>query len=249
MPIEQIDILAANVRDRSIVLEQLPLTFLLVDRGCQAIKCLRQEKILTLISRWDLVDMGDGELLRRVINAKPGMPTIAFIESGNREQEVAARALGVKLVLPEDIDDGQFHRVICELLGLKEIAAIKARCGTGQNEIINREENALLHLSGYHSFTPSWVCQSASDRPVARPGRRQARRIAAVMDIDRLHLREGNLSSRRDAIIESDFSYSTFYSTLTPSWVCQSASDHPSVRPSRQTRQRPIAAIDKDFEK
>ncbi len=181
MRIEQIDILAAGIRDRSNVLEQLPLRFLLVDMANQAIKCLRQEKILTLISRWDLVDMDGGELLRRVINAKPGMPTMAFIESGNHEQEIAARTLGVRLVLPEDIDDGQLHRSICQLLGLKEIAKLKACYGSEQNESIYGEEIAHTLLPRYHSFTQSWVCQSASDRSVVRPGQQSMQRgIAAI---------------------------------------------------------------------
>jgi DNA-binding NtrC family response regulator len=169
MYIQQAKILAVGITDKSTVLKQLPAKILFVDRACQAVNCLRQTFIHTLASRWNLVDMANGQLLMRVINAKPEMPTLALIEVGNIQQEIAARKLGVSIVLPEDVDDGQFYDSVCHLLGLRQLVSISSGNLSKQFEKINQKEESQLLLSPIFSSTPSWVCQSASDRSVADP--------------------------------------------------------------------------------
>ena len=95
-------ILVVGVTDKEDVLRELPVRVLAMDTGVQAIRCLREERIGTIISHWELIDMPAGKLLRSIIEAKPFILTIAFIRPGDTDQEIAARRLGVDAVLSED---------------------------------------------------------------------------------------------------------------------------------------------------
>jgi DNA-binding NarL/FixJ family response regulator len=118
-------ILMVNVSDKSQVLKELPVRLLMMDTGAEAIQCLREERIDTVISQWELIDMPRGKLLENVRGAIPAMPTIAFIAADNMEQEIAARSLGVTVVLSEDVDDDYFRKTVCNLLGFSEVAAMQ----------------------------------------------------------------------------------------------------------------------------
>ena len=111
-------ILVVGIADKGNALRTLPVQVLAFDVGVQAIRCLREEKIDTVVSHWELIDIPDGEFLKRVKEAKPSMPTIAFIKPGDIEQELAARQIGVDCVLSEDIDDDYFREAVCQLLGI-----------------------------------------------------------------------------------------------------------------------------------
>jgi DNA-binding NarL/FixJ family response regulator len=160
MLISETTILAVGIRDRDDALEELPVRLLSVDRAAEALPCLRDEDVHTVVSKWNLTDMGGGEFLKRVIEAKPQIPTIGFISPGNDEQEIAARALGVNIVLPEDIDDGHFRQAVCQVLGLNKIASISAA------DDYKYFESELAH-SSYSSFK---LGLTASDQ-AAEPGR------------------------------------------------------------------------------
>ena len=112
------NILVVGIADKGDALRELPVQVLAMDVGAQAIRCLREEKIDTVVSHWELIDIPDGQFLRNVIKAKPSMPTIAFIKPGNIDQEIAARQIGVDCVLSGDIDDGYFRETVCQLLGI-----------------------------------------------------------------------------------------------------------------------------------
>jgi DNA-binding NtrC family response regulator len=86
--------------------------------GSDAIKCLRNERIDSVISEWDLPDMVDGGFLKSFKSARPHMPTIAVIKSGDRKQEVAARSLGVAAVLTDDTSSEHFKATVSQVLGL-----------------------------------------------------------------------------------------------------------------------------------
>ena len=111
-------ILVVGIADKGNALKELPLQILALNVGAQAIRCLREERIDTIVSHWELIDMPDGEFLKKVTEAKPSMPTIAFIMPGDVEQELAARQIGVDCVLSEDIDDDYFREAVCQLLGI-----------------------------------------------------------------------------------------------------------------------------------
>lgn len=94
--------------------------------GTEAARSLKNEKVDSVISKWDLDDMEDGRFLKRLRAVKPEIPTIAFIRAGDRAQEIAARSLGVSAVLTDDTSDELFRQTVANVLGLKGILAIKA---------------------------------------------------------------------------------------------------------------------------
>ncbi len=118
-------ILVVGIADKGNALRMLPLQILAFDIGVQAIRCLREEKIDTVISHWELIDIPDGKFLKRVTEAKPSMPTIAFIKPGDIEQELAARQIGVDCVLSEDIDNDYFREAVCQLLGIPAVSSMQ----------------------------------------------------------------------------------------------------------------------------
>jgi len=120
------NILTVGVADKSDALKQLPIRLLVMDTGAEAVRCLREERVATVISRWELIDMPHGRLLKNVIAANPAVPTIAFVTTGDRSQEIAARALGVSAILSEDVDDGYFRETLCELLGICTVTSVEA---------------------------------------------------------------------------------------------------------------------------
>ena len=118
-------ILVVGIGDKGNALKKLPVQILALDVGAQAIRCLREEKIDTVISHWELIDIPDGQFLKKVKEAKPSMPTIAFIIPGDIEQELAARQIGVDCVLSEDINDDYFRETVCQLLGIPAVSSMQ----------------------------------------------------------------------------------------------------------------------------
>jgi hypothetical protein len=110
------NILIAGASDKVEILRGLSIRLFVAEFGSQAIRCLKRRRINTLISRWELVDVFDGELLRKVIAAKPEVTTLALIKAGDYLCEVAARSMGVSIVLPEDIDNDHFRDAVCQLV-------------------------------------------------------------------------------------------------------------------------------------
>ena len=104
---------------------ELPVRVLAWDAGAEAIRCLKEERIDTIISHWELIDLPGGTFLERVTQAKPTTPTIAFIRPGDTCQEIAARKLGVDAVLSEDIGDDYYRETVCQLLGISAVGFIQ----------------------------------------------------------------------------------------------------------------------------
>jgi DNA-binding NtrC family response regulator len=119
------NILIAGARDKADVLLDLSLRLYITDSGRAAIQCLKSRKIDTVISRWELADFGNGEFLKNVIGAKPGILTAAIIKAGDYRQEVSARSMGATVVLPENIDDAHFRKVICRLVNILDMPTDK----------------------------------------------------------------------------------------------------------------------------
>jgi len=118
-------ILAVGIRDKSEMLESVPVRVILCDKGLDALRCLKQARTRMLISKWDLPDMPDGDLLRRFTQANPYMPTIAFVEANNTEQEIEARTLGVTCVLADDTNYDEFFAAVCQVLELSSIKQLQ----------------------------------------------------------------------------------------------------------------------------
>jgi DNA-binding response OmpR family regulator len=118
------NILLVGVADTGGALTELPVRVLALDTGAEAIRCLKEERIDTIISHWELIDLPDGTFLKRVTLAKPATPTIAFIRPGDTGQEIAARGLGVDAVLNEDVGDAYFRQTVCQLLRVSAVSSI-----------------------------------------------------------------------------------------------------------------------------
>lgn len=115
------NILFAGLTDKANALQGLSVQIYLADSGREAIGCLKKRRIDTVISKWHLIDIKNGEFIRTVIEARPGIASIAIIDAGNYVQEVAARSIGVTAVLPEDIDDEHFRKTVCLISNIAEL--------------------------------------------------------------------------------------------------------------------------------
>ena len=115
-----------NGNGKNEILRELPIRLITMQSGMEAARSLKNEKVDSVISKWDLHDMEDGQFLKNLRAVKPEIPTIAFVRAGDRAQEIAARSLGVSAVLTEDTDDELFRETVANVLGLKGIVSIKA---------------------------------------------------------------------------------------------------------------------------
>jgi DNA-binding NarL/FixJ family response regulator len=122
----QATVLTVGLNGRNEVLRELPIRLITMQSGLEAARSLKNEKVNSVISRWDLDDMPNGRFLKSLKAAKPHIPTIAFVRPGSANQEIAARSLGVSAVLAEDATDDLFRDTVANLLGLKGVFAIKA---------------------------------------------------------------------------------------------------------------------------
>jgi len=122
----QASVLTVGLNGKNEVLRELPIRLITMQSGKKAARSLKNEKIDSVISKWDLCDMENGQFLRTLRAVKPEIPTIAFVKAGDQAQEIAARSLGVSAVLTEEASDGLFRETVANVLGLRDIVSIKA---------------------------------------------------------------------------------------------------------------------------
>ena len=122
----QATVLTVGLNGRNAILRELPIRLITMGSGREATRSLKNEKVDSVISKWDLYDMEDGSFVKRLKAVKPDIPTIVFVRAGNRAQEIAARSLGVSAVLTDDTDDELFRETVANILGLRELVSIKA---------------------------------------------------------------------------------------------------------------------------
>ena len=136
----QATVLTVGLNGRNEILRELPVRLINMQSGLAAARSLKNEKVNSVISRWDLDDMPDGRFLKALKAAKPYIPTIAFIKSGDKAQEIKARSLGVSAVLADDATDDAFRDTVANLLGLKGDLAIRAISPAENIKELMREE-------------------------------------------------------------------------------------------------------------
>jgi len=122
----QATVLTVGLNGKNEVLQELPIQLIAMRCGMDAVRSLKNEKVDSVISKWNLDDMGDGRFLKRLRAVKPDIPTIVFVRPDDRAQEIAARSLGVSAVLTDDASDELFRETVANVLGLKDIVSIKA---------------------------------------------------------------------------------------------------------------------------
>jgi DNA-binding NarL/FixJ family response regulator len=120
------NVLTVGLDGKTDELSELPVRLINMRTGSEAIRCLRNEKVDSVISEWNLPDMADGSFLKKFKTVKPHMPTIAVVKPGDRGQEIAARSLGVAAVLTDDTSSEHFKETVSQVLGLSRTADIKA---------------------------------------------------------------------------------------------------------------------------
>ena len=135
----QATVLTVGLNGRSEVLKELPIRLVKMQLGFEAARSLKSEKVNSVISRWDLEDMPDGRFLKTFKAAKPYIPTIALVRAGSKQQEIAARSLGVSAVLAEDATDNVLRDTVANLLGIEGNVAIKAISSADNVEELMRE--------------------------------------------------------------------------------------------------------------
>jgi DNA-binding NarL/FixJ family response regulator len=130
------NVLAVGLAGSGNALRRLPIRVLFIQTGFEAGRSLKNENVNSVISKWNLPDAPDGRFLRNLRLAKPYLPVIAVVDSGDVQQEVAARSIGASAVLSSDVTDAMFMRVISEVLGLgdaEEIEKISAVADDSDN--------------------------------------------------------------------------------------------------------------------
>jgi len=122
----QASVLTVGINGKNEVLQELPIRLITMQSGAEAARSLKNEKVDSIISKWDLHDMEDGQFLKNLRAVKPEIPTIAFIRAGDQAQEITARSLGVSAVLTDEADDELFRETVANVLRLRDVASIKA---------------------------------------------------------------------------------------------------------------------------
>jgi DNA-binding NtrC family response regulator len=113
-------VLAVGLNNGFPVLKELPIQLIRVEKGRDAISWLRRAWFIrAMLAKWDLPDMRDGILVKRIKAAKPWFPTIVLLEEPFLQREVAVRSLGVAAVLPHDVDRSVLCQVIVDVLRLE----------------------------------------------------------------------------------------------------------------------------------
>ncbi len=122
----QATVLTIGLNGKNKILRELPIRLITKQSGNEAACSLKNEKIDSVISKWDLADMEDGRFLRKLRTAKPDIPTIVFVKAGDAAQEIAARSIGVSAILTDNASDELFLETVTDVLGLKGTVSIKA---------------------------------------------------------------------------------------------------------------------------
>lgn len=122
----QATVLTVGLNGENEALQELPIQVITMQSGIEAARSLKNKKIDGVISKWDLVDMKDGRFLKSLRAVKPDVPTIAFVKAGDSQQEIAARSLGVSVVLTDETDDEFFREAVANVLGIEDALSVKA---------------------------------------------------------------------------------------------------------------------------
>jgi CheY-like chemotaxis protein len=121
----QANVLTVGLGDKNEALQELPLRLIAMSSGAEAARSLKNERVDSIISKWDLDDMRNGLFLKRLKAVKPEVPTIVFVRAGDQAQEIAARSSGASAVLTDDATDEFFQATVANVLGLRGIVSIK----------------------------------------------------------------------------------------------------------------------------
>ena len=125
-------VLVVGLRKEQAIVSLLPVRVMIAKTGTEAIRLLRGHRLIdVIVSRWDLPDMADGNMLRLIRAARPSIPQVVLLDKLYREREIMARSLGVVAVLPADVAPEQLWEVLAHVLGPAK-ATPAPHCGAAQ---------------------------------------------------------------------------------------------------------------------
>jgi DNA-binding NarL/FixJ family response regulator len=130
----QATVMTVGLSGRNKALRELPIRLMKMQSGTEAARSLKNENVDSVISKWDLEDMDNGQFLENLRAVKPDIPTIVFIKAGDEQQEIAARSLGVSAVLTDESDDELFRQTVANVLGLKRLISINTVAPTQEKK-------------------------------------------------------------------------------------------------------------------
>jgi CheY-like chemotaxis protein len=113
-------ILTVGLNAKGKVLRDLPVSVISCESGAEAANVLKEERVNSVVSPWNLDDMPDGLFLKRLKVVKPDVKTIVFIRSGDIVEEIGARSIGASVVLTDKTSDEMFRRAVIETNKLPE---------------------------------------------------------------------------------------------------------------------------------
>jgi len=110
-------VLTVGLNGQAHALKQLPVQLITTEIGLEAIQWLRCHRFLeAVISRWDLPDMANGELIRRIRGSRPWLPTVVLLDEPYEGREITVRGLGAAAVLPGSVDGYTLLEVMGQIL-------------------------------------------------------------------------------------------------------------------------------------
>lgn len=121
----QASVLTIGLNSRNKVLRELPIRLITMRSAKDAARSFKNEKVDSVISKCGHDGGESYRFLRKLKTVKPDIPTIVFIKSGDVEQEIRARSLGVSAVLTDDTTDDVFKQTVARVLNLKDVVSIK----------------------------------------------------------------------------------------------------------------------------
>ena len=141
----QANVLAVGLEGKSEILKELPIRVISMQSGKKAASSLKIEKIDSVISKWDLEDMADGQFIKGLRAVKPDIPTIVVVKANNVQHEIDAQSLGVSAILTHETDDELFKQTVANILGLKGVVKIESISPTKSKRYKKLEIKPLLN--------------------------------------------------------------------------------------------------------
>ena len=115
----QANVLTLGLKEREAALSELPIDITAAKSASEAAQCLKVEHFDSVISSWTLEDIDGGVFLQRLRMVKPDISMIVFVKDNDPAEEIAARSIGVSMVLTEDCTNEFFIESVISILGLK----------------------------------------------------------------------------------------------------------------------------------
>lgn len=115
----QANLLTVGLNDRTSNFDDLPIRMISVETAAEAVRCIRNDRFESVVSKWQLRDSLGGLFLRQLRMVKPDMTTIVLVDGDDPQQEIMARSIGVTAVLTEDCGDDLLIATVAEILGVE----------------------------------------------------------------------------------------------------------------------------------